>query len=58
MCFVFWIHPNKINLTHNGIDRVSASVRCLVLVKMCGNSPTKLFTRIIRDIEVRMNVCP
>ena len=32
--FVFLIHPNNINLTHNGKTSVSVSVRCLVLVKM------------------------
>jgi len=48
MWFVFLIHPNKMNLTHNGSAGVSASFRCLVLVKMYGNSPTKLFISIIR----------
>jgi hypothetical protein len=51
-------HPNKMNLTCNGSVGVSASVRCLVLVKMNGNSPTKLFISIIRDSEVRMNEFP
>ena len=58
MWFVFLIHPNKMNLTHNGSVRVSPSVRCLVLVKMYGNSPTKLFFRIMRYNEVRMNEFP
>ena len=40
MWFVFLNHPNKINLTHNGSARVSASVRCLDLVKTYGNNPT------------------
>jgi hypothetical protein len=34
MWFVFWIHPNNINLTHNGSVKISGGVRCLVLVKM------------------------
>ena len=34
MWFVFLIHPNNINLTHNGKASVSVSVRCLVVVKM------------------------
>ena len=39
MWFVFLIHPNNINLTHSGKASVSVSVKCLVLVKMYGNSP-------------------
>ena len=31
------------------------SVRCLVLVKMYGNSPRKLFVRNISNSDVRMN---
>ena len=60
MWFVFLIHPNNINLTHS--DKVSVSVsvsvRCLVLVKMYGNSPRKLFIRIISNSDVRMNEFP
>jgi hypothetical protein len=58
MSSVILIHPNKMNLIHNGSAWVSASVRCLVLVKMYGNNPTKLFIGIIRDSGVRMNGCP
>ena len=46
MWFVFLIHPNNINLTHSGKARVSVSVKCLVLVKMYGNSPRKLFMEV------------
>lgn len=52
------IHPNNINLTHNGKASVRVNVRCLVLVKMYGNNPRKLFIRIIRNREVRMNEFP
>jgi hypothetical protein len=38
MWLVFLIHPNNINLIHIGRARVSVRVRCLVLVKMYGNS--------------------
>jgi hypothetical protein len=55
---VFSIHPNSINLNHIGRARVSVSVRCLVLVKMYGNSPRKLFVKIIRNNDVRMNEFP
>jgi hypothetical protein len=55
---VFLIHPNNINLIHKGRAKVSVSVRCLVLVKMYGNSPRKLFVRIIRNNDVRMNEFP
>ena len=60
MWFVFLIHPNNINLTHSGKASVSVSVsvQCLVLVKMYGNSPRKLFTRIMRKRDVRINQFP
>ena len=34
------------------------SVKCLVLVKMYGNNPGKLFVSIIRNSDVRMNEFP
>jgi len=37
---------------------VSVSVSCLVLVKIYGNNPKKLFVRIIRNNDVRMNDFP
>jgi hypothetical protein len=43
---VFLIHPNNINLIHSGSVSVSVSVRYLVLVKMYGNSPRKLFVKL------------
>jgi hypothetical protein len=52
---VFLIHPYNINVIYRGSARVSVSVRCLVLVKMYGNNPRKLFARIIRNNDVRMN---
>ena len=55
---VFLIHPNNINLIHNGKARVSESVKCLVLVKIYGNSPRKLLVKIIRNNDVRMNEFP
>ena len=58
MWFVFLIHPNKVNLTRNGSAGVSASFRCVILVKMYGKSRTKVFISIIRDSEVRMNEFP
>ena len=45
------IHPNNINLIHKGRARVSVSVKCLVLVKIYGNSPRKLFVKIIKRIN-------
>jgi hypothetical protein len=53
MWLVFLIHPTDINLIHIGRARVNVSVRCLVLVKMHGNSPKKLFVKIIRNNDVR-----
>ena len=55
---VFLIHPNNKNLIHKGRARVSVSVRCLVLVKIYGNNPKKLFVTIIRNNDVRMNEFP
>jgi hypothetical protein len=46
MWLVFLIHPNNMNLLHSGRARVSVSVKCLVLVKIYGNSPKKLFVRL------------
>ena len=58
MWLVFLIHPNNINLTHKGKARVSVRILCLVLVKIYGNNPKKLFIRIIRTRDVRMNEFP
>jgi hypothetical protein len=55
---VFLIHLSNTNLTHSARAKVSVSVRCLVLVKMYGNSPRKLFVKIIRNSEVRINKFP
>jgi hypothetical protein len=52
---VFFIHPNNINLIHKGRTKVNISVRCLVLVTMYGNSPRKLFVKIMRNSDVNMN---
>jgi len=41
-----------------GKARVSVRIKCLVLVKMYGNSPKKLFIRIMRNRDVRMNEFP
>ena len=58
MWLVFLIHPNNINLIHSGRAKVNVSVRCLVLVKMYGNSPRKLFVRLIRNCDVKINEFP
>ena len=55
---MFLVHPNGINLIHKGRAKVNVSVKCLVLVKMYGNNPRKLFVRIIRNSDVRMNEFP
>ena len=47
MWLVFSIHPNSININHIGRARVSVSVRCLVLVKMYGNSPRKFLLKLL-----------
>jgi hypothetical protein len=58
MWLVFLIHPNNINLIHRGKDKVNVSVKCLVLVEMCGNSHRNLFVKIIRNSDVKMNEFP
>ena len=58
MWLVFLIHPNNINLIHRGTAKVSVRCRCLVLVKIYGNNPKKLFVRIIRNNDVKMNEFP
>jgi hypothetical protein len=58
MWFVLLIHPNSINLTHNGSASVSVMVKCLVLVKINGNSPRKLLNRIRENSEMNINVLP
>ena len=45
-------------IIHRGRAKVNVSVKCLVLVKMYGNSPKKLFVRIIRNNDVKMNKFP
>lgn len=58
MWLVFLIQPNNINLIHSGKAKVNVSARCLVLVKMYGNSPRKLFIKIIKNSDARMNEFP
>jgi len=58
ICLVFLIYPSNINLIHIGSARVNVSVRCLVLVKMYGNRPKKLFVKVMRNSDVRMNEFP
>lgn len=55
---MFLIHPNNINVIHSGSASVNVSVKCLVLVKMYGNNPRKLFIRIMRNNEVKINEFP
>jgi len=48
------IHSNNIYLIHRGRAAISVSVRCLVLVKMYGNNPRKLFIKVMRNNDVRV----
>jgi hypothetical protein len=56
MWLVFLIHPNNMNLIHRGRPGVNVSVKCLVLVKIYGNSPKKSFIKIIRNGYVRISL--
>jgi len=58
MWLAFLIHPNNINLIHKGRARVNVSVKYLVLVKVYGNNPRKLFVMIIRNSDVGMTEFP
>jgi len=58
MWLAFLIHPNNINLIHKCRVRFSVSVKCLVLVKIYGNNPRKLFVRIIGNSDIRINEFP
>jgi len=55
---VFLIHPNNMNLIYKDRVRVSLSVKCIVLVTMCGNNPRKLLVKIIWNSGVRVNEFP
>ena len=55
MWLVYLIHPNSINAIHKGRTKINVIVKCLVLVKIYGNNPRKLFLRIISNSDVRMN---
>ena len=55
MWLVFLMHMNNNNLSHSAMAKGSVSVRSLVLVKMYGNNPRKLFVKIKRNSEVRIN---
>lgn len=56
--FMLLIHPNSMNLTHKGSANVSVIARCLVLVKMYGNSPRKLLNKINENRDTNRNVPP
>jgi hypothetical protein len=58
MWFMFLIHPNSMNVTHSGSARVSVRTRCLVLVNTYGNSPRKLFIKIMVNREMKISVFP
>ena len=58
MWLAFFIHPNNIRIIHRSRAKVNVSVKCLVLVKIYGNTPRKLFVRIIRNNVVKMNEFP
>ena len=53
-----YIYIYNINFNHKGRARVSVRVKCLVLIKIYGNSPRKLFLKIIRNNDVRINEFP
>jgi hypothetical protein len=58
MWFVLLIHPYIMNLTHNGNASVNVMVRCLVLMKMCGNKPRKLLNTINESSDKNRKVLP
>lgn len=58
ICLVEFNHPNNINANQIGILNVKVSAICLDDVKIYGNSPIKLFTRINRKREINKIVLP
>jgi hypothetical protein len=58
MWFVLLIHPKIMNLTHKGSTSVNVIVKCLVLVKIYGNSPRKLLNRINKNSDTNKKVLP
>lgn len=58
ICWEWLIQPYNINLSHRGRARDKHRAMCLVLVKIYGNSPKKLFNMIIENSEMKMKVLP
>lgn len=46
------------NLIHNGSANPNVKIKCLVLVKIYGNSPNKLFNIINENKEIKIKVLP
>lgn len=53
--YVYIFYSHNVYLTHNESAKVSVIVKCFVMLKMYGNSPRKLFVRVVRNGEVKMN---
>jgi len=48
------IHPYNKNANQNGREKVKLNLKCLVLVKIIGNSPKKLLSIINKNIEEKI----
>ena len=53
ICFIWLNQPNIIKATHKGKLRVRVKARCLVDVKMYGNSPSMLLPKIKKKTEIK-----
>lgn len=58
MCLEWLIHPNNIKDTHIGKDNDKVRAKCLVLVKIYGNSPAKLLWTIRINNLITIIVLP
>ena len=58
MWFMFLIQPNSMNVTHRGRASLSVKTTCLVLVNTYGNSPRKLFIKIMVNKEMKISEFP
>jgi hypothetical protein len=58
MCLVWLTHPNSIKEIHRGSLRVRVIVKWLEAVKMYGNNPIKLFSKMNRNRLINRVVLP
>lgn len=58
ICVVLLIQPNIMKDSHKGRASAKVKIKCLVLVKIYGNKPSRLFHKIIENREIKIRVLP